>query len=157
MKLREKKVLDNRSRETTLTTANRIVLDVIAAMWLPAETKILEIDFDGCGNVPSASLDCCYALNTIYFWEKPINQFAAVHRALKAKGRFVVAFVEKEFGAALPWTVFDFRFYSVSEVRTFFETCGFGDIQVLHRTEHILNSKGEHIERPFIILYGQKF
>ena len=156
MRLRPRDIWQDRDKETTLPTANSIVQDMIAAMWLPSYARILAVGIEGFTDLAPASLTCCYAVNTIYFWDQPLNQLAAAHRALQSGGRFIVAFIEKESGGSLPWTLSDFTFYQRATVKSFFEDAGFVDIEVQQRTEGVLNAKGQHAIRPFVIVSGQR-
>jgi len=102
------------------------------------------------------SFDWCFTANTIYFWPDPLKYLSESYRVLKSGGKMNLAFVEKNFGAHLPWTQLDFTFYEVDEVKTFFKQSGFVNIQVKEMTEKIIDQNGKEITRPFIIVSGQK-
>ncbi|WP_344850477.1 class I SAM-dependent methyltransferase [Pedobacter jeongneungensis] len=100
--------------------------------------------------------DCCFTANTIYFWPDPLLYLSEIYRVLKPKGKMNLAFVEKNFGAHLPWTQLDFTFYEIDEVKSFFKQSGFVDIEVKKMTETIMDQEGNEVSKPFIIVSGLK-
>jgi len=102
------------------------------------------------------SFDYCFTANTIYFWPDPIKYLTESHRVLKSGGKMNLAFVEKNFGAHLPWTQLDFKFYEINEVKSLFKQLGFTNIEVKKLTETIIDQNGEEITKPFIMVSGQK-
>lgn len=100
--------------------------------------------------------DYCFTANTIYFWPDPLKYLAESYRVLKPGGKMNLAFVEKNFGGDLPWTQFDFTFYEINEVKSFFKQSGFSNIEIKKMTESIMDQNGKEISKPFIIVSGQK-
>ncbi|WP_406823492.1 class I SAM-dependent methyltransferase [Pedobacter sp. KACC 23697] len=109
-----------------------------------------QLDFD------DNSFDYCFTANTIYFWPDPIKYLTESYRVLKSGGKMNLAFVEKNFGAHLPWTQLDFTFYEIDEVKTFFKKSGFTNIEAKEMTETITDQNGKEINKPFIMVSGQK-
>jgi SAM-dependent methyltransferase len=102
------------------------------------------------------SFDQCFTANTIYFWPDPLKYLTESYRVLKPEGKMNLAFVEKNFGAGLPWTQLDFTFYEIDEVKSLFKQSGFINIEVKKLTETILDQNGKEITKPFIMVSGQK-
>ncbi|MFF5379956.1 class I SAM-dependent methyltransferase [Pedobacter suwonensis] len=102
------------------------------------------------------SFDYCFTANTIYFWPDPLKYLTESYRVLKSGGKMNLAFVEKNFGAHLPWTQLDFTFYEINEVKSLFKQSGFTNIEVKKLTETIIEQNGEEITKPFIMVSGQK-
>lgn len=99
---------------------------------------------------------CSYTVNNIYFWSDPLSHFSEIYRVLKPGATLNLAFIEKQFGGHLPWTQLSFNFYEVEEVKSFFKRSGFLNIKVKEMTEVILDKHGKEINRPFILISGQK-
>lgn len=102
------------------------------------------------------SFDWCFTANTIYFWPDPLKYLSESYRVLKSGGKMNLAFVEKNFGAHLPWTQLDFTFYEIDEIKAFFKKSGFANIEVKEMTETIIDQNGKEITKPFIMVSGQK-
>lgn len=102
------------------------------------------------------SFDYCFTANTIYFWPDPLKYLTESYRVLKSGGKMNLAFVEKNFGAHLPWTQLDFTFYEINEIKSLFKQSGFTNIEVKKLTETIIEQNGEEITKPFIMVSGQK-
>lgn len=103
-----------------------------------------------------AFFDCCFTVNTIYFWPDPLTYLSEIFRVLKPGGKIHLAFVEKKFGGHLPWTQLDFSFYVVDDVKSFFKQAGFTHIAVREMTETVEDKEGKETNRPFIVISGQK-
>ncbi|SDG60084.1 Methyltransferase domain-containing protein [Pedobacter terrae] len=114
--------------------------------------KITDNEFDLQDNF----FDWCFTANTIYFWPDPLKYLSESYRVLKSGGKMNLAFVEKNFGAHLPWTQFDFTFYEINEVKSLFKQSGFTKIEVKKMTETIMDQNGKEINKPFIMVSGQK-
>lgn len=111
---------------------------------------------DGMLAFAGAFFDCCFTVNTIYFWSDPIKQLKDIYRVLKPGGKLDLAIVEKNFGVHLPWTQSDFTFYQVKEITDFFLKSGFTHIEIKEMTEEITNKAGTEITRPFVTISGTK-
>lgn len=114
--------------------------------------KITDNEFD----LQDNSFDWCVTANTIYFWPDPLKYLSESYRVLKSGGKMNLAFVEKNFGAHLPWTQLDFTFYETDEVKSLFKQSGFVNIEVKKMTETIIDQNGKEITKPFILVSGQK-
>lgn len=114
--------------------------------------KITDNEFD----LQDNSFDWCVTANTIYFWPDPLKYLSESYRVLKSGGKMNLAFVEKNFGAHLPWTQLDFTFYETDEVKSLFKQSGFANIEVKKMTETIIDQNGKEITKPFILVSGQK-
>jgi SAM-dependent methyltransferase len=100
--------------------------------------------------------DSCFTVNTIYFWPDPLQYLTEIYRTLKPKGTINLAFVEKNFGAHLPWTQLDFTFYEMDEVKLLFKQTGFVNIEIQEMAETITDKDGNELCRPFMVISGQK-
>ncbi|MFD2287867.1 methyltransferase domain-containing protein [Pedobacter petrophilus] len=118
--------------------------------------KFLPEEENGNLNFENGFFDCCITVNTIYFWKNPMYYFEQIYRVLRTGGIFTLAFVEKEFGADLPWTQADFNFYDINEVKALFRKSGFINIDPTPLTEQIKGRDDKERTRPFWIVTGLK-
>lgn len=100
--------------------------------------------------------DCCFTVNSIYFWPDPLQYFSEIYRVLKPEGKMHLAFVEKKFGSHLPWTQLDFSFYEIADIKSLFKQSGFTHITVKEMTETVTDTNGKETSRPFILISGEK-
>jgi SAM-dependent methyltransferase len=119
-------------------------------------SQLSKVEADGRLGFDDDFFDCCFSANSLYFWNNPLQYFMEIYRVLKSGGKFDIAFVEKNFGADLPWTQVDFTFYEINQVKDFFHRSGFVDIEVKEITEEITDKNGREITRPFVMISGQK-
>lgn len=111
---------------------------------------------DGALNMESNYFDCCFTVNTIYFWKNVLFQLHEIYQALLTGGMLAVSLFEKRYGEKLPFAKTGFRFYEISEIETFLGEAGFSNIESFKYTELITSSTGKQIVRPFVVVTGQK-
>ncbi|MBZ4192568.1 class I SAM-dependent methyltransferase [Niabella beijingensis] len=97
-----------------------------------------------------------FSVNTLYFWPAPEHQFAGCYRVLTAGGRMALAFIERSFGATLPFTRFGFTLYEADEVEQLFAGAGFAGITTIRHEEQIVSNTGKPVMRPFVVMVGKK-
>lgn len=98
----------------------------------------------------------CFTANSIYFWEDPMQHLMEIRRVLRPGGKLTLAFIEKNSGEKLPWTLPDFTFYKLDEVEKLFQKAGFINIQVKKLTSEIIHIDEHELTTPFVIISGQK-
>jgi SAM-dependent methyltransferase len=111
---------------------------------------------DGILDFQNDFIDCCFTTNTLYFWKNPIQHFMEIHRVLRSGGKLALAFIEKNFGKDLPWTLPNFTFYEVNEVKGLLHKTGFVNIEVRQITEKVIGKNGQEATKSFVIMLGQK-
>jgi SAM-dependent methyltransferase len=74
---------------------------------------------------PDASFDGAFAVHTLYFWKRPEQHLAEIHRVLRPGGRFVLGFRERapKVEAAFPSDIYAFR--SRDDVEALLGAAGF--------------------------------
>lgn len=100
--------------------------------------------------------DGCFTANSMYFWEDPLQHLMEIRRVLRPRGKLTLAFIEKNSGGKLPWTLPDFTFYKLSEIEKLFQKAGFINIQVKQLNGEIINIDEHELTTPFVIISGQK-
>lgn len=73
----------------------------------------------------SGSLGVVFSVNTVYFWEDPIQLVQEIYRVLEATGVLVLAFRDKDFMASLPFVAYGFQLYTTEELCGLLTTAGF--------------------------------
>lgn len=109
---------------------------------------------DGSGKLdfPGETFDGCFTVNTLYFWPDVPLQLAEIRRILKPSGKFILAFIEQEFGRRLPFTQTGFTFYGKEELSQHLISAGFHKISYEDFTENVLSKDGQPVVRPFTVL-----
>lgn len=171
----------NRKKKGVFRSCHNINSKTIDQLNLTDNSSVLEIGFENTEHLSSlfekfnedyaqfvrakkdGSLDfkndffnCCVTVNTVYFWKEPISHFKEIYRVLQPEGKFSLAFIEKKNGGDLPWTLVDFTFYDLNELKVFFRKTGFVNIEVKQMTEEIIGKDGKERIRDFLIVTGKK-
>jgi SAM-dependent methyltransferase len=137
--------------ETMILEARRInknFIDTCFADFKLTNGKILDLE---CG-----TYDKIFTVNTLYFWEEPLNYAKEILRVLKPGGEFYLAFAEKDFMKTLPFTVYGFQLYDINDAERLISDAGFAIEDVKTKTEDIKSNTGEAVKRNFIILRSSK-
>ncbi|WP_027386381.1 class I SAM-dependent methyltransferase [Chryseobacterium gregarium] len=103
------------------------------------------------------TFDKIFTVNTVYFWEEPVQYLNEVYRVLKDKGIFVLTFGQKEFMERLPFTQFDFTLYSTLEMEETVSQSRFTRMKISEREEQVKSKTAdETITRNYTILTIKK-
>lgn len=129
-----------------------------------AEAKNINSEFVDRGNTffeltdgkiipyPDAFFDKVFTVNTVYFWESPVEYLLEIKRILKPGGLFALAFAERDFMEKLPFTKYGFMLYNRQEVKQLLSEAGFSNLGVIQETENIISNSGNYTERSFLII-----
>lgn len=109
--------------------------------------------YDG-KNLPfiANSFDRIVTVNTLYFFENPIDILKQIYKALKNKGIFILTFQKKEFIQNLSFTKYDFNIYTIEQVREMLTKIGFKTLEEIHKEEDTISKIGEKVTRKYIII-----
>ncbi|AZA86281.1 class I SAM-dependent methyltransferase [Chryseobacterium shandongense] len=103
------------------------------------------------------TFDKIFTVNTVYFWEQPVDYLNEIYRVLKDNGTFVLTFGQREFMEKLPFTQFDFKLYSNSEMEETVSKSHFKRMKISGREEQIKSKTSqETITRNYTILTIKK-
>jgi len=101
--------------------------------------------------------DKIFTVNTVYFWENPVEFLNEIYRVLKDNGTFVLTFGQKDFMEKLPFTVFDFKLYNNSEMEELISQSHFKRMKISEKEEEIKSKTGdETIKRIYTVLTIKK-
>ncbi|MDR4954866.1 class I SAM-dependent methyltransferase [Chryseobacterium sp. ES2] len=103
------------------------------------------------------SFDKIFTVNTVYFWENPVEFLNEIYRVLKDDGTFVLTFGQRVFMEKLPFTEYDFTLYSNNEMEELVSKSQFKRMKTSEREEEIKSKTGnETIRRIYTILTIKK-
>ncbi|AEA42167.1 class I SAM-dependent methyltransferase [Fluviicola taffensis] len=93
--------------------------------------------------------DKLFTVNTLYFWDKPLEIFAELSRILKPNGLLSLTFAHRSFMETLPFTPFGFTLYNPDEVMKLIEQSNFRLIHEDLQLETVMTKAGDPVERKF--------
>jgi ubiquinone/menaquinone biosynthesis C-methylase UbiE len=83
----------------------------------------------------SATFDCAFTINTIYFWQDTVQGFREIRRALKPGGLAVIALRSRANMERVSFTQHGFRLFSPPEVPLLMQQAGFTDVELTHERQ----------------------
>lgn len=101
--------------------------------------------------------DKIFTVNTVYFWEKPVEYLNEVYRVLKDNGTFVLTFGQRDFMETLPFTKYNFKLYNNDEMEELISESHFKRMKISEKKEQIKSKTGDEvIERIYTVLTIKK-
>jgi ubiquinone/menaquinone biosynthesis C-methylase UbiE len=98
-----------------------------------------------------------FTVNTVYFWENPVEFLNEIYRVLKDDGTFVLTFGQRDFMEKLPFTEYDFTLYNNNEMEELISKSHFKRMKTSEKKEQIKSKTGEEtIQRIYTILTIKK-
>ncbi|MDM1553331.1 MULTISPECIES: class I SAM-dependent methyltransferase [Chryseobacterium] len=103
------------------------------------------------------TFDKIFTVNTVYFWENPLDFLNEIGRVLKDNGTFVLTFGQRDFMEKLPFTAYDFNLYNNKEMEELVSKSHFKRMKTSEKEEEIKSKTGnETIQRIYTILTIKK-
>ncbi len=103
------------------------------------------------------TFDKIFTVNTVYFWENPVEFLNEICRVLKDNGTFVLTFGQRDFMEKLPFTAYNFTLYNNDEMEELVSKSHFKRMKTSEREEEIKSKTGnETIQRIYTILTIKK-
>lgn len=101
--------------------------------------------------------DKIFTVNTVYFWENPVEFLNDVYRVLKNTGTFVLTFAQRDFMEKLPFTKFNFKLYNNDEMEELISESRFKRMKISEKEEEIKSKTGDElIKRNYTVLTIKK-
>ncbi|KPH12988.1 class I SAM-dependent methyltransferase [Chryseobacterium sp. ERMR1:04] len=101
--------------------------------------------------------DKIFTVNTVYFWEEPVEYLNEIYRVLKDKGTFVLTFGQRDFMEKLPFTQFNFTLYNTDEMEETVSKSHFKRMKISEKEEEVKSKTGnETITRNYTVLTIKK-
>ncbi|GAB3933925.1 class I SAM-dependent methyltransferase [Larkinella terrae] len=110
-------------------------------------------------NLPfaNATFDTVFTINTLYFWEKPVDDLAEIHRILKPEGELLVAIRPESLMKKLPFTQYGFTLYEKEGVIELLTGNGFHMLGVFEKDEPVhQNVHGDSVQMVTVIVRAVK-
>jgi SAM-dependent methyltransferase len=105
---------------------------------------------------PDQHFDKIFTVNTIYFWQDPLQVLAELHRVLKPGGLLCISFALESFMKQLPFTRFGFELYDVEKIKQLIEMSVFSFSHTTRQTETVMSKTGDVMEREFATVTALK-
>lgn len=105
---------------------------------------------------PGNTFDKIFTVNTVYFWQNPVEYASEIFRVLKPGGIFALSFSDSHFMEQLPFTKFGFTLYDKSGAETLLRKARFQIEKTIEELEVTKSNLGEEIERPVVIVLAKK-
>lgn len=101
--------------------------------------------------------DKIFTVNTVYFWENPVEFLSEIYRVLKNTGTFVLTFAQRDFMEKLPFTKFNFTLYNNDEMEELISESRFKRMKISEKEEEIKSKTGDElIKRNYTVLTIKK-
>jgi ubiquinone/menaquinone biosynthesis C-methylase UbiE len=108
--------------------------------------------YDG-QNIPfkDDSFTKAMTVNTIYFWQKPVDLLNEVYRVLKKDGIFCIGFAQKEFMETLPFTQHGFNLYDHAKLEHLVKETSLELVGLTAHSEKVRSKADEMVERTYTV------
>jgi len=101
--------------------------------------------------------DKIFTVNTVYFWNKPVEYLNEIYRVLKDNGTVILTFGQKDFMQTLPFTAYNFKLYTNDEMEELISKSHFKRMKISEKEEEIKSKTGnELIKRIYTVLTIKK-
>ncbi len=102
-------------------------------------------------DLPDATIDKLFTVNTLYFWEDAVSFLREISRVLKKQGVCIITFAQKEFMQTLPFVNKKFKLYNTNEFELLIDQSPFFIKEMFHKTEQVESKTGALVERNYSI------
>lgn len=92
-----------------------------------------------------------FTVNTLYFWQEPLEFLNQIYDVLQPKGYCVITFALKDFMKTLPFVGDYFKLYSESDMKDLAEKSKFESIHISAHEELVISKANEEVKRKFAI------
>lgn len=96
--------------------------------------------------------DRILAVNTIYFWQNPLQLFKEIERTLKQGGNCVITFAQKDYIKKLPYTKTKFQFYDIDKIENLIKYSNLHIIEFVEISDINVNKFAESDDRKYIMV-----
>lgn len=96
--------------------------------------------------------DGIYTINTLYFWQEPLQLLANIKQVLKPGGRLAIGIRSKAFMEQLPFTQYGFTLYDAGKATTLLQEAGFALQQVVEEKEEVVKVMEKELQMERIII-----
>ncbi|MGO1595177.1 MAG: class I SAM-dependent methyltransferase [Sphingobacterium sp.] len=141
--------------------------EISEAMIAQAQTNNITLVESGIANFSSSDnssmlsemkqyFNSCFSINSIYFWDDPLEYLHQIHGSLKPNAELAITFIEKDFGQKLPFTQQGFQFFTENEVERLMKQSSFRKIQMDRFIDQTVSKDGQKLDRPYWVARALK-
>lgn len=102
------------------------------------------------------SFDKIMTVNTLYFWNNPLELLNEIHRVTKPDGLFVIAFIKASYMKTLPFVKDRFTAYSNQDMKTLVEKSNYSLVEISDKQDSVKTKIGDFREREFSVAVLKK-
>lgn len=103
-----------------------------------------------------AAVDRVLAVNTLYFWDAPVQVLGEIARVLRPGGVLCLAFADAGFMRDMPFAAHGFALHEVATVVAMLGGAGFDTVDHHVHTERVHGNAGIEVDRPSHLLVGRR-
>ena len=129
---------------TAATEINQALIAKSSVKFIEGDAAALPFD--------NNTFDKVLSINTIYFWEDPLQQLKEARRILTSDGSFCLAFGDRGFMEKLPFTKNGFTLYDDTAAKALLESCRFNVLQHETYEEVGTSNTGKQVKKIFHIM-----
>ncbi|WP_108867849.1 class I SAM-dependent methyltransferase [Aquimarina aquimarini] len=109
--------------------------------------------YDGC-TLPFSEncFDKIMTVNTLYFWEKPVELLKEIYKVLKIDGMACITFADINFMKTLPFVDTRFELYDVEKFKNLAKEIPFKSIVAVEKNEIVESKAGDTVNRKYLIM-----
>lgn len=100
----------------------------------------------------AAQFDRIFTVNTLYFWQQPLQLLTQLYQVLKPQGIFNLTFADKSFMQQLPFTKYQFQLYDIEQLKQLIAQTNFRIEAHYTAQDRVKNKLGVWVERSFSTL-----
>lgn len=98
-----------------------------------------------------------FTVNTLYFWEQPLDYAKEIYRVLQPGGKLCLCFADADFMEKLPFVQYGFTLYTLQQATDLLTAVGFINITPQFQHEELISPGAPNtVERDYIILHASK-
>jgi len=102
------------------------------------------------------TFDKIVTVNTVYFWEEPVEFLNEIYRVLKDNGTFVLTFGQRDFMETLPFTEYNFTLYNNDEMEELISKSHFKRMKTSEKEDITSKTGNKKIKRIYTVLTIKK-
>ncbi|WP_103863580.1 class I SAM-dependent methyltransferase [Aquimarina sp. I32.4] len=96
--------------------------------------------------------DKIMTVNTLYFWENPVELLKEIYKVLKIDGMACITFADMNFMKALPFVDTRFELYDVEKFKKLAKEIPFKEIEAIEKNEIVESKAGDTVNRKYLIM-----
>jgi SAM-dependent methyltransferase len=92
-----------------------------------------------------------FTVNTLYFWQQPLEFLNQIYDILQPNGSFVITFALKDFMQTLPFVGEYFKLYNEIDLKDLVEYSKFENLTISKHEELVMSKANEPVKRTYAV------